>query len=549
MEYFSLLHFTKEPFSNSPEPEFLFAAEQHSSCLQMLELAVRLRRGLNVVIGDIGTGKTTLCRKLIQNLAVPSSADTPVIDTFLLLDPAVESPSVFLKTVAGIVGLSDIAPEDSDWSLKEKIKKFLFDKGVEEQRIIVLIIDEGQKIPDECLEILREFLNYETNSNKLLQIIIFAQPELEKSLAAKPNLLDRVNYMAHLRPLSFSQMRKMIEYRISVARQEMVKHPIFSLSGLLAIYFASAGYPRKVVSLCHQVLLKMIIRGKNKANWFLVGSCMGEMTGGIVYKRITWSVLTFILLAVLALSIVFYLNEPMSPKNRTAVKNTLSGILTQKEASVALAPAVLSTPEPADIGGSEGMTSDASKPASVDAGKALEKIPDSVLGTISIKGKMTLWWILENIYGETGKEITQQFAAANPRLKSSGNTQGVVIQVPLLRDKARPVKQDTVIVALDKSKNLEAVYHEFINVKDRANMPQLLLLSLLNRREGRQFLIALNQKFTTVQEAQAAVNRLPLEFAARAQVLSKWDADTILFNRKYALEKKSNERRAMSNEQ
>ena len=541
MEYFSLLHFTKEPFSNSPEPEFLFAAEQHSSCLQMLELAVRLRRGLNVVIGDIGTGKTTLCRKLIQNLAVPSSADTPAIDTFLLLDPAVESPSVFLKTVAGIVGLSDIAPEDSDWSLKEKIKKFLFDKGVEEQRIIVLIIDEGQKIPDECLEILREFLNYETNSNKLLQIIIFAQPELEKSLAAKPNLLDRVNYMTHLKPLNFSQMRKMIEYRISVARQEMVKHPIFSLSGLLAVYFASAGYPRKVVSLCHQVLLKMIIQGKNKANWFLVGSCMGEMTGGIVYKRITWSVLSFLVLAALTISIVFYLNEPMSPKNRTAVKNTLSGILSQKDNSVALAPAVISTPEPADIGGSEGMTSDASKPASVDAGKALEKIPDSVLGTISMKGKMTLWWILENIYGETGKEITQQFAAANPRLKSSGNTQGVVIQVPLLRDKARPVKQDTVIVALDKSKNLEAVYHEFINVKDRANMPQLLLLSLLNRREGRQFLIALNQKFTTVQEAQAAVNRLPLEFAARAQVLSKWDADTILFNRKYALEKKSNE--------
>ena len=541
MEYFNLLHFNKEPFSNSPEPEFLFAAEQHSSCLQMLELAVRLRRGLNVVIGDIGTGKTTLCRKLIQNLAVPSSADTPAIDTFLLLDPAVESPSVFLKTVAGIVGLSDIAPEDSDWSLKEKIKKFLFDKGVEEQRIIVLIIDEGQKIPDECLEILREFLNYETNSNKLLQIIIFAQPELEKSLAAKPNLLDRVNYMTHLKPLNFSQMRKMIEYRISVARQEMVKHPIFSLSGLLAVYFASAGYPRKVVSLCHQVLLKMIIQGKNKANWFLVGSCMGEMTGGIVYKKITWSVLSFLVLAALTLSIVFYLNEPMSPKNRTAVKNTLSGILSQKDNSVALAPAVISTPEPADIGGSEGMTSDASKPASVDAGKALEKIPDSVLGTISMKGKMTLWWILENIYGETGKEITQQFAAANPRLKSSGNTQGVVIQVPLLRDKARPVKQDTVIVALDKSKNLEAVYHEFINVKDRANMPQLLLLSLLNRREGRQFLIALNQKFTTVQEAQAAVNRLPLEFAARAQVLSKWDADTILFNRKYALEKKSNE--------
>ncbi|HOO52333.1 MAG TPA: general secretion pathway protein, partial [Alphaproteobacteria bacterium] len=72
MDYFNILNFKKEPFSNSPEPEFLLQLPQYSDCLQKLELAVRLRRGINVVVGDIGTGKTTLCRKLIQNLSSPS---------------------------------------------------------------------------------------------------------------------------------------------------------------------------------------------------------------------------------------------------------------------------------------------------------------------------------------------------------------------------------------------------------------------------------------------------------------------------------------------
>ena len=72
--------------------------------------------------------------------------------------------------------------DDDEWHIKEKFKKFLFEKGVDEQKNIVLIIDEGQKIPDDCLEILREFLNYETNNSKLLQIVIFAQPEIDQSL-------------------------------------------------------------------------------------------------------------------------------------------------------------------------------------------------------------------------------------------------------------------------------------------------------------------------------------------------------------------------------
>ena len=209
MEYFNLLEFKKEPFSNSPEPEFLFASPQQNTCLQRLELAVRLRRGLNIVIGAVGTGKTTLCRKLIQNLSMPAASDSPAIETFLLLDPAVESRLSFDKTVASILGISDISGNDNEWQIKEKIKRFLFERGVQDQKNIVLVIDERQKFPDDCLEILREFLNYETNNFKLLQIVIFAQPEFRKILTARANLLDRVNfYYVIFSPFLFGKRRR-----------------------------------------------------------------------------------------------------------------------------------------------------------------------------------------------------------------------------------------------------------------------------------------------------------------------------------------------------
>ena len=83
MEYFSILNLDQEPFSNSPDPEYFFRSQQHMGCLQKLELSLRLRRGLNVVIGDVGTGKTTLCRQLIRNFADDKDYET-LFDLHLL---------------------------------------------------------------------------------------------------------------------------------------------------------------------------------------------------------------------------------------------------------------------------------------------------------------------------------------------------------------------------------------------------------------------------------------------------------------------------------
>src|SRR4030066_1038424 len=301
MEYYSILNFKKEPFSNSPEPEFLFSSPQHTGCLQKLEMSVRLRRGLNVVIGDIGTGKTTLCRKLIQNFSSKPS-DSAEIETHLLLDPSFDSAIEFLQTVALMLGIIDSNNQESEWHLKEKIKNYLFVKGVDEDKIVVLVIDEGQKISADCLEILREFLNYETNDFKLLQIIIFAQKEFKYILNNRPNLTDRINVLYYLKPLNFKQMQAMIKYRLAVARNFEIAPPIFSYLGYAAIYLATGGYPRKVVSLCHEVILKMIIRNRHKAGWFLVRSCVNDMAAPF-FKRLKWSALSLIIVLALILPV------------------------------------------------------------------------------------------------------------------------------------------------------------------------------------------------------------------------------------------------------
>ena len=519
MEYFNLLEFKKEPFSNSPEPEFLFASPQHNTCLQRLELAVRLRRGLNIVIGAVGTGKTTLCRKLIQQLSVPASSDSPTIETFLLLDPAVESRLSFVKTVASILGISDISGDDNEWQIKEKIKGFLFERGVQDQKNIVLVIDEGQKFPDDCLEILREFLNYETNSFKLLQIVIFAHPEFRKSLATRANLLDRVNYLCHLQPLSFWQTKAMIEYRISIASQDPSRHPLFTFGGILAVYIATAGYPRKVVSLCHQVLLMLMIRGKSRAGWFLVRSCIRKMTGQ-VFKRVSWATLSLLILAILLVSTFFYLNTPKNHGNQIQDQRALSGINIKKE------PLTLPLSGMNSVKTSENIP----PPTAVENVKASRKIPNS-LGTIAVKKRMTIWQVLHSVYGEVNPDIKQLFMTANPKIKDLKYVQaGAVLKVPSMPEKAHLLKQDTIIVSLEESKDLETTFYSFVEKYDLNYMPATLFLSFWNQREGKQFAIVLDKRFTTMEEAGEAIRRLPSDLVVSARILSKWDGDVVFFN-------------------
>lgn len=286
MDYFSILNLSKEPFSNSPDPEYFYQSRQHFGCLQKIELSLRLRRGLNVIIGDVGTGKTTLCRQLIRGFATDDN-----VETHLILDPYFKRSSEFLSTVVEMF-MGKRAPSDAgDWQLKEIIKQYIFRRGVDEKKTVVLIIDEGQKIPVFCLEILREFLNFETNEYKLLQIVIFAQREFDKVLEEYTNLADRINLYHLLEPLDFRDTRMMIRFRLKQSSAEAKTPILFSFPALWAIYNFTGGYPRKIINLCHRTILTMIIQNRSKVSWFMVRSCV-KRDFSEPKKKLRWASVT-----------------------------------------------------------------------------------------------------------------------------------------------------------------------------------------------------------------------------------------------------------------
>lgn len=281
MRYFELLNLRREPFSNSPDPDLFYQTKQHKECLRGLEIAIRLRRGLSVVTGHVGTGKTTLCRQLLRVLA-----ERKDVTTLLILDPTFTTERELLLHLNRLFGVDpEQSTADSDWQLRENVKNALFRMAVEEGRLVALIVDEGQKLSLECLEILRELLNFETNEHKLLQIVIFAQLEFEPILEAKANLADRVNLRFRLGPLDFQDTRELIEARLAMCAKDISPEGIFTFWGLLGVYLATDGFPRQIVQLCHQALLAVIIKERPRVTWGVVRSCMRWRTLGLPRRR------------------------------------------------------------------------------------------------------------------------------------------------------------------------------------------------------------------------------------------------------------------------
>ena len=254
MDYIKLLSLQSEPFSNSPDPSFFYLSRTYQDCLQNLEISIRLRRGLNLVLGEIGTGKTTLSRALIQQFQ--SEADRFLFH--LILDPSFKSESEFLYAL--IMGFGIPRPDKrSLFAYKEAIRQFLLTEGLQKGRVIVLIVDEGQKLNDVCLELLRDLLNFETNQFKLLQLIIMAQKEFHDKIKDKRNLTDRINTFHTIRPLDKIETQDMIQFRLRKAGWTQ-NRPLFSSKAMALIYEYSQGYPRKIITLCHHSLLFMLIR-------------------------------------------------------------------------------------------------------------------------------------------------------------------------------------------------------------------------------------------------------------------------------------------------
>lgn len=256
MSYFQILGLEKEPFSTSPDPEFFYQSQEHQAALTRLMIEVRLRRGLSVILGDVGTGKTTLSRKLFQMLK--AREDTIF---FMILDPTYETEEVFVESLLRTFQIQLEKPQGSLLDMKEAIKKYLFAKGVQENKTIILLIDEAQKLNQTSLEVLRVLLNYETNEFKLLQLVLLAQLELLPKIREMKNLMDRISMKYIINPLDGAETKEMIDFRIRQAGYRSTM-PLFKDDAIVEIYQETQGYPRRIAMLCHKALKALVMENK-----------------------------------------------------------------------------------------------------------------------------------------------------------------------------------------------------------------------------------------------------------------------------------------------
>jgi len=268
MSYYSALGFETEPFSTSPDPRFLYRSLTHDTALKRMEISIRLRRGLNLILGDVGTGKTTLLRALLQQFN-----DENNFIFHMILDPSYKSEYQFLFSLVNMFG---IAPQfKSTHSFKEALEKYLFQEGVEANKTIILLIDEGQKINLENLEVLRTLLNFETNEYKLLQLVIMAQVELLPRISRIRNFMDRIALKYTINPLDEIETRQMIDFRLFQAGYDKTGS-LFTDEAVRLIYDYTQGYPRRISVLCHDALEFAVMKEKTAVDAQIISSLIAN---------------------------------------------------------------------------------------------------------------------------------------------------------------------------------------------------------------------------------------------------------------------------------
>lgn len=275
-EYFGL---HDSPFSIAPNPRYLYMSERHREALAHLLYGIRSDGGFILITGEVGTGKTTVCRCLLEQ--IPDD-----IDTAFILNPKLTAHEL-LATICDELCVE--YPEDGTIKdLVDTLGNFLLSSH-NDGRHTVLVIDEAQNLSVEVLEQLRLLTNLETNQRKLLQVILLGQPELLDMLSQQElrQLSQRITARFHLDVLNREEVQEYIRHRLSVAGSQ---HQLITPAAMRRIFKLSGGTPRLINLLSDRALLGAWVEGRSKVTRRIVNKAAREVFGTSSQARHFWPV-------------------------------------------------------------------------------------------------------------------------------------------------------------------------------------------------------------------------------------------------------------------
>jgi general secretion pathway protein A len=320
--YNQFFGFKERPFKLVPNPDYLFLGKSHEEALAHLRYAVTDGEGFVEIIGEIGTGKTMLCRTFLESL----SKD---IESAYIFNPRMDAFDL-LKAINDEFGIKKNHQSIKD--LIDALNAFLIEKKAAGKKVI-LLIDEAQNLNKEVLEQIRLLSNLETTNDKLLQIILVGQPELGVMLDSYElrQLGQRISLSCRLHPLTYFETKEYIAHRIHVASQKSA--PVFSKSAIRRIYKFSGGIPRLINIACDRSLLTAFGRHRLKVSGFVAKSAIGELSARGDINRNSLTKTSKRLLAISGLCVVlliafflysdvwrFFLQEPLKNKQASAIE-------------------------------------------------------------------------------------------------------------------------------------------------------------------------------------------------------------------------------------
>jgi general secretion pathway protein A len=535
MEYYRLLQLGAEPFSTSPDHRMLYPSAQVKNCLRWLQIGVRLQRGLHVVTGGIGVGKTILCRALLNGLNSRSD-----IISYLMLDPGFDSVTSFLRELYVLFIGNEPNVSLDDRRLKEILKRYVFSKAINENKNLVLVIDEAQKLSKDQLEVLRELLNYETNDKKLLQIVLFGQPEFSATLDSMPNLRDRINKAFVLTPFSKKDTDKCIHFRLRKVASSAA-YPQFSPAATSYIHRLSKGYPRRIIAICHEVMLLLAITKEMKVSKTTVIEAIGKNRKGlraVLGQRITYifnrrsatvacaSLLIVFLIAFStgaipqykekAFGLVSEVSQDILHIARTKMVGNTPEIIVSSQKHTVLAADEKNSSEvvlgyrakienllPVEI-----TPHTVAKSIANDVQKqSAEKQRPALLGEASVPRHASISYLIRLVYGDYSAKLLHDVLDANPQLFDPNNIPaGTRIKFPV-RNLLHPSQEalQFIVVAAE-----EVVLQNALDVlkKIKHKAPEFRLYYQWSSESGLQFCVAMQSLYPTRAAAQQAMNKV-----------------------------------------